>query len=108
MPSLQVLAQNPAIRVLFGVPLALDNAEGFTVWRTGTFAAVALASWALLMATRITRGEERAGRWGLLLADSACRRSWPTILWCCSVPNSSWVLLWLWPSSWPEQEPAGL
>jgi polyether ionophore transport system permease protein len=65
--SLQALAQNPAIRVLFGVPLALDNAGGFTVWRTGAFAAVTLASWALLTATRITRGEEQAGRWALLL-----------------------------------------
>jgi ABC-2 type transport system permease protein len=65
--SLQVLAQNPAIRVLFGVPVALDNAGGFTVWRTGAFAAVALASWALLSATGITRGEEQSGRWALLL-----------------------------------------
>jgi ABC-2 type transport system permease protein len=66
--SLQVLAQNPAIRVLFGVPVALDNAGGFTVWRTGTIAAVILGSWALLTATRITRGEEQSGRWALLLA----------------------------------------
>ncbi|HJV14142.1 MAG TPA: hypothetical protein VJ625_09650 [Propionibacteriaceae bacterium] len=65
--SLQVLAQNPAIRVLFGVPVALDNAGGFTVWRTGTFAVVILASWAFLTATRITRGEEQSGRWALLL-----------------------------------------
>ena len=65
--SLAVLALNPAIRVLFGVPLALDNAGGFTVWRTGTFAAVTVASWGLLAATKITRGEEQAGRWALLL-----------------------------------------
>ena len=42
--SLGVLALNPAIRVLFGVPLALDSAGGFTVWRTGTFAAVTVAA----------------------------------------------------------------
>jgi ABC-2 type transport system permease protein len=65
--SLGVLALNPAIRVLFGAPLALDNAGGFTVWRTGTFAAVTVASWGLLEATRITRGEEQVGRWALLL-----------------------------------------
>jgi ABC-2 type transport system permease protein len=65
--SLGVLALNPAIRVLFGVPLALDSAGGFTVWRTGTFAAVTVASWGLLETTRITRGEEQAGRWALLL-----------------------------------------
>jgi ABC-2 type transport system permease protein len=65
--SLQVLAENPAIRVLFGVPVAIDNAGGFTVWRTGTFVAAGLASWAFLTATRITRGEEQSGRWALLL-----------------------------------------
>ena len=66
--SLQLLAGNPAIRVLFGVPRALDTAGGFTVWRTGTFAAVAAAVWGLLAATRLTRGEEDAGRTPLLLA----------------------------------------
>ena len=65
--SLQVLAENPAIRVLFGVPLALDTAGGFTVWRTGAIVVAILASWALLTATRITRGEEQSGRWALLL-----------------------------------------
>lgn len=66
--SLEVLAQNPAIRVLFGVPVALDSAGGFTVWRTGMFVAVAVATWGLLTATRVTRGEEQAGRWALLLS----------------------------------------
>ena len=34
--SLEVLAHNPAIRTLFGVPIALDDPGGFTVWRTGS------------------------------------------------------------------------
>lgn len=66
--GLEMLAHNPAIRILFGVPIALDDPGGFTVWRTGVFAAVTVASWALLTATRVTRGEEQAGRWALLLA----------------------------------------
>jgi ABC-2 type transport system permease protein len=33
--GLEVLAGNPAIRVLFGVPRALDQSGGFMVWRTG-------------------------------------------------------------------------
>ena len=66
--GLEVLAHNPAIRTLFGVPIALDDPGGFTVWRTGVFAAVTAASWGLLTATRVTRGEEQAGRWALLLA----------------------------------------
>lgn len=56
--ALEALAGNPAIRTLFGEPVALDDAGGFAVWRTGTVLAVVLAVWALLAATRITRGEE--------------------------------------------------
>ncbi|MEV6495208.1 hypothetical protein AB0M20_42305, partial [Actinoplanes sp. NPDC051633] len=66
--SLQALAGNPAIRTLFGEPVGLDNAGGFTVWRVGTFVAVLLGVWAILATTRITRGEEDAGRWDALLA----------------------------------------
>jgi ABC-2 type transport system permease protein len=66
--SLAVLAGNPAIRTLFGSPVALDDAGGFTVWRTGTVVAVLLGVWGLLAVTRTTRGEEDAGRWDLLLA----------------------------------------
>jgi ABC-2 type transport system permease protein len=66
--SLAALAANPAIRTLFGEPHALDTAGGFTVWRTGTVVAVLVAMWGLLVATRVTRGEEDAGRWDLLLA----------------------------------------
>ncbi len=66
--ALGALAGNPAIRTLFGEPVALDEAGGFAVWRTGTALAVVLAVWGLLAATRITRGEEDAGRWDVLLA----------------------------------------
>jgi ABC-2 type transport system permease protein len=66
--SLTALAENPAIRTLFGEPVALDDAGGFAVWRTGTVLAVLLSVWGLLAATRLTRGEEDAGRWDLLLA----------------------------------------
>jgi ABC-2 type transport system permease protein len=66
--SLAGLAENPAIRTLFGRPVALDHPGGFTVWRTGTVLAVLVGTWAVLTATRLTRGEEEAGRWNLLLA----------------------------------------
>lgn len=62
------LAGNPGIRIMFGEPVALDDPGGFTVWRTGASLAVLVAVWALLAATRITRGEEEARRWDLLLA----------------------------------------
>jgi ABC-2 type transport system permease protein len=66
--ALEALARNPAIRTLFGEPVALDDPGGFTVWRTGAILAVLLAVWSSLAATRITRGEEDAGRWHLLLS----------------------------------------
>ncbi len=66
--GLQALVENPAIRILFGPPLALDDAGGFTVWRTGTPVMILASVWILLAATRITRGEEEAGRLDLLLA----------------------------------------
>jgi ABC-2 type transport system permease protein len=66
--ALASLADNPAIRTLFGEPVALDDPGGFTVWRTGTVLAVLIGAWTLLAATRITRGEEDAGRWDALLS----------------------------------------
>ncbi|WP_051047512.1 polyketide antibiotic transporter [Nocardia asiatica] len=66
--ALHALAGNPAVRILFGAPLALDDPGGFTVWRTGTPVLVLCGVWALLVATRITRGEEEAGHWELLLS----------------------------------------
>jgi ABC-2 type transport system permease protein len=75
MESLSALAENPAIRTLFGPPVALDDPGGFTVWRTGTFLAVLAGTWAALTATRLTRGEEEAGRWDLLLAGRVTLRS---------------------------------
>ena len=66
--GLRALAENPAIRILFGTPVALDDVGGFTVWRTGSLCCVLASVWILLAATRITRGEEDAGRLELLLA----------------------------------------
>jgi ABC-2 type transport system permease protein len=73
--SLTALAENPAIRTLFGPPAGLDSAGGFTVWRTGTVLAVLVGVWSALTATRLTRGEEEAGRWDLLLSGRLRLRS---------------------------------
>ena len=66
--AMRALAESPAIRIMFGKPVALGDPGGFTVWRTGTPMAVLVAVWSALTAVRITRGEEEAGRWNLLLA----------------------------------------
>ncbi|MDG4801452.1 hypothetical protein [Micromonospora sp. WMMD980] len=75
--ALAALAGNPAVRTLFGEPVALDTVGGFTVWRTGVVLAVLLSVWGTLVTTRVTRGEEEAGRWDLLLAG---RLSPPVLL----------------------------
>ena len=75
--ALVALARNPAIRTLFGEPVALDDPGGFTVWRTGAVLTVLLAVWSSLAATRITRGEEDTGRWHLLLSGRTPRRRRP-------------------------------
>ncbi|OBI39972.1 ABC transporter permease [Mycobacterium colombiense] len=66
--DLRVLAENPAIRILSGPPVAIDNPGGFTVWRTGTAVSVLASGWIMLAVTRITRGEEDSRRWDLILA----------------------------------------
>jgi ABC-2 type transport system permease protein len=73
--ALVTLAGSPAIRTLFGPPVALDDPGGFTVWRTGTVLAVLVGVWAALTATRLSRGEEEAGRWDLLLAGRLALRT---------------------------------
>ncbi|RZU32968.1 ABC transporter permease [Blastococcus saxobsidens] len=75
--SLAALADNPAIRTLFGPAVALDDAGGFTVWRLGTVLGVLVGVWAALTGTRTTRAEEEAGRWDLLLGG---RLSLPTVV----------------------------
>lgn len=66
--ALRAMAGNPAEKILLGPPVAIDNPGGFTVWRTGTLILVLVSLWIILATTRITRGEEDAGRWSLLLA----------------------------------------
>jgi ABC-2 type transport system permease protein len=66
--GLHAFAENPALRILLGPPVALDDPGGFTVWRTGPTVSVLASVWTMLAATRITRGEEDGRRWDLLLA----------------------------------------
>jgi ABC-2 type transport system permease protein len=73
--SLSALADNPAIRTLFGPAVALDDPGGFAVWRLGTVLGVLVGVWAALTGTRITRAEEEAGRWDLLLAGRLSLRA---------------------------------
>jgi ABC-2 type transport system permease protein len=89
--AVTALAENPAIRVLFGPAVALDDPGGFTVWRTGTPVLILAGVWLLLAAIRITRGEEDAGRWDLLLSGRA--RSIDVLVRCAATVAGSAVAI---------------
>jgi ABC-2 type transport system permease protein len=63
-----IFEDNPAVRMMNGVPAALDTAGGFTVWDGGWMMQVILAVWAVLTTSRLLRGEEDLDRTDLVLA----------------------------------------
>jgi polyether ionophore transport system permease protein len=67
------LAGNSGLAAMFGVAHHIDTVAGFTGWRTMGFLTLLGAVWGLLLATRLTRGEEDEGRWELLLSGLTTR-----------------------------------
>jgi ABC-2 type transport system permease protein len=59
---------NPAVRMLQGIPHAVDTPGGFAAWDAGWVLEAIVAVWALLTTARLLRGEEDAERAELLLA----------------------------------------
>ncbi|HET7488316.1 MAG TPA: hypothetical protein VFJ85_10335 [Acidimicrobiales bacterium] len=57
---------NAGFEALFGKIHAIDTVAGYTAYKTLFTLMVLGAIWGLLLATRVTRGEEDAGRWELL------------------------------------------
>src|SRR3954451_2006198 len=66
--AMRALAESPAIQSCSASLLPWAPPGGSTVWGTGTPMSVLVAVWSALTAVRITRGEEEAGRWNVLLA----------------------------------------
>jgi polyether ionophore transport system permease protein len=64
----EVFEDNPAVRMMNGVPHALDTAGGFTVWDGGWMMQIIVAVWAILVTSRLLRGEEDLDRADLVLA----------------------------------------
>jgi ABC-2 type transport system permease protein len=64
----KLFEDNPVSRMMQGVPVGLGTPGGFTVWDGGWFMQLIICVWALLMTTRLLRGEEDAGRSDLVLA----------------------------------------
>jgi ABC-2 type transport system permease protein len=69
-----IFADNPAARMLQGVPRGLDAAGGFAVWDGGWVLEIVIGVWAALVVTRLLRGEEDVERAELLLVGPARAR----------------------------------
>ena len=65
----EIFRDNPAVRMMSGVPEALDTAGGFMVWDAGWLLQVIVAVWAVLTTSRVLRGEEDVDRSDLVLAS---------------------------------------
>jgi ABC-2 type transport system permease protein len=61
------LADNPAIRMLQGVPHAIGTSGGYVVWDAGWLIQSIVALWAVAVVTRLLRGEEDVDRAALVL-----------------------------------------
>jgi len=61
------LSTSTAVRMMQGEPGAIDTPGGFAAWDAGWMLMLITGSWALLTVTRLTRGEEDAGRAELVL-----------------------------------------
>ena len=64
---------NTAWAALFGPLRHLDTVAGYTVYKTGMSVIILGAIWGLLLATRVLRGDEDAGRWELFLSGRTTR-----------------------------------
>jgi ABC-2 type transport system permease protein len=68
------LSTSTAVRMMQGTPGAVDTAGGFAVWDGGWMLMIIVACWAVLMGTRLTRGEEDSGRAELVLSRPLTHR----------------------------------
>jgi len=64
---------NTAWAALFGPLRRMDTVAGYTAYKSGMFTIILGAIWGLLLATRLLRGEEDAGRWELFLSGRTTR-----------------------------------
>jgi len=64
---------NVAFEALFGPIHGIDTVAGYTAYKTMYTVLILGSIWGLLVATRLLRGEEDAGRWDLLLSGQTTR-----------------------------------
>jgi ABC-2 type transport system permease protein len=63
------------LNALVGHVYQFNTVAGYTAWKSVGILSVLGAVWALLLATKVMRGEEDAGRWELLLSGQTTRRA---------------------------------
>jgi ABC-2 type transport system permease protein len=59
---LSEFGDQPAVRMLQGIPHAVETVGGFVVWDGGWFLQAIIGVWAILTTSRLLRGEEDSGR----------------------------------------------
>jgi ABC-2 type transport system permease protein len=91
----RTLASNPAFNALYGEPRHIETVTGFAAWRLGGVFVIIAAVWGLLAATRLTRGEEEAGRTDLVAtgAVTAVQRVRSALLSLAAVYATAWVAI---------------
>ncbi len=65
---------NIGLKVLLGTPHAIETVGGFVSWRSLGMLILIGSIWGLMLATRLFRGEEQAGRTELMLAGKTTLR----------------------------------
>lgn len=65
--ALMRMADNAAVRMLQGVPHGIDDTGAYVVWDAGWMLQTIVAIWALVVTTRLLRGEEDTERVALVL-----------------------------------------
>jgi ABC-2 type transport system permease protein len=68
------MGSNAGLQAIFGMARHIDTIGGYTAYHAIGVLGLIGAVWGLLAATRLTRGEEEAGRWEVLLAGQSTRR----------------------------------
>jgi ABC-2 type transport system permease protein len=63
-----LFGHNGGTSALVGPGYQLQTVGGFTVWKSLVTLTIVGAVWAMLLATRLMRGEEESGRWELMLS----------------------------------------
>src|ERR1039457_269399 len=71
----QQFGHNAGISALVGPANQIGTVPGFTAWKCLTVLAIIGAVWGILTSAKLTRGEEDAGRWELLLVGQVTRTS---------------------------------